>query len=145
MEFLTNAAWLIIAVASYVLLIRRIASRSLEHAHGPGGFRSIVALSCALAILFPIISLSDDLQEMQAAVVEVLPSCLIIKKFVVNDPLNPPKRLHQVSSIISPFVMAVGWVSLGGIATQQTVHSIRGPHLSPLCRAPPSLLAIQTS
>jgi hypothetical protein len=145
MELILNAAWLIIAVVSYVLLIRRNASRSLEPAHSPGGFRSIVALSCALAVLFPVISLSDDLQEMQAAVVEVLSSRPVIKKFGVNDPLNPRKKIHQGSFIASPFVTDVGWVTLGGIAIQPTLDWVPSPHLNLLSRAPPSLLAIQTS
>src|SRR3984893_12705435 len=105
MELITNAVWLILAVVSYVLLIRRNASRRLEPAHSLGGFRSIVALSCALAILFPIISLSDDLQEMQAAVVEVSSSRPVLKKFGINDPLNPRKKIHQGSFIVSPFVL----------------------------------------
>src|ERR1700692_3014277 len=124
MELILNAAWLIIAVVSYVLLIRRNASRSLEHAHSPGGFRSIVALSCALAVLFPIISLSDDLQEMQAAVVEVLSSRPVLKKFGVNYPLNPRKKIPQGSFIVSPFVTDVGWVTLGGIAIQLTFDCV---------------------
>lgn len=144
MELILNAVWLVIAVASYVLYFR-LARRGPERDRGPSPFCSMVALSCALAILFPVISLSDDLQEMQAAVVEVSPSRLVIKKYGMNDPSNLRKKLHQVFSIVSPFVMDVRWVNLGGIATRQPSIAIPRPHLTVLCRAPPSFVALQTS
>ena len=48
MELLSNIVWLAVAVAAFRYAPRR-------------GARVMIALSCALALLFPIISLSDDL------------------------------------------------------------------------------------
>src|ERR1700681_2293431 len=98
MELTLNLVWAIIAVASYALLFRHLSSRA-EHARSPSRSPCVVALTCVLAILFPVISLSDDLHEMQAALVEASPSVLVIKKCVVNHSSNHARALHQV-----PFV-----------------------------------------
>jgi hypothetical protein len=138
MEVILNAAWLIIAVASYGFLASHLANRGPEYVRGIGRFRSIIALGCALALLFPVISLSDDLQEMQAAVAEVPTSRGLIKKFRVYDPSNPQNQPHHVSFIIPSFITGIVWVSLRGVAPQQTTNSVPCLNLTTPCRAPPS-------
>ena len=145
MELILNAAWLIIAVASYILYFRRLARRGPERDRGPSQFPSLVALSCALAILFPVISLSDDLQEMQAAVLEVSPSRLVIKKSGMNDTSHLGKKLNQAFLIVSPLVMDASWINLGFAPTRQPFEAILRPHLTALCRAPPAFVIPQTS
>jgi hypothetical protein len=138
MEIILNAVWLVIAVASYVLLVRHFANRSPEFGHCEGQFRSIIALSCVLAILFPIISLSDDLQEMQASVAEVPPSGVLIKKFGVNNPSNLGKKSHHVSFIVSSFMAGMLWLNLRKVATLHAVDAVPLLPLTTPSRAPPT-------
>ncbi len=65
MELLLNIVWLVVASAAVASWAR---SRSRATAD-PGAWRAeLFALGCALVLLFPIISLSDDLQAEPAAV-----------------------------------------------------------------------------
>ncbi len=66
MELLLNLVWLLVAAGAVVLWIfqrRRGASRD-----GGCVFLQAVALACALAVLFPAISATDDLHAAQLAV-----------------------------------------------------------------------------
>jgi hypothetical protein len=141
MELILNVAWLMIAVAFYALLARRLAKGDPEYASGPSRFRAVLALSCALLILFPVISLSDDLQEMQAAVVEASPARFTMKRAGVNGPSNPEKNRHQLPFVISQFVIAIGWVRSGNLATRPIADSVPSLILGGLCRAPPFFLS----
>jgi hypothetical protein len=70
MELTLNVLWLACAVALSALLVRRLAHGARRTAGGLAPWQSIVLLICALAILFPVISMSDDLQETQCLIGE---------------------------------------------------------------------------
>jgi hypothetical protein len=70
MELILNLLWLACAVALSVLLARRLRHAGGRTAGGLARWQSIVLLACALAILFPVISMTDDLFEMQCLVEE---------------------------------------------------------------------------
>ena len=144
MELALNAAWFVITVASYVLLVRQLAIRGPEHAHGTNRFRLFVALSCVLAILFPAISLSDDLQEMQAAVQENSAPSLVIRKSGINDPSKLEQKLNHASFVVRSLVTGVGWASPEGIAARLIVDSVPGLQQSTPSRAPPGFLIAQS-
>jgi hypothetical protein len=145
MELTLNAAWLLIAVSSCMLIGRRIISRRLEGSSVAGSVVSVIALGCVLAILFPVISLSDDLQEMQAAVVEVSPSRVAIKKFAGNDTPSPGKKLHPAPFLISTIQMEFSLENRGAKLTPGLAGSLSDSCLCPLCRAPPASDALQSS
>jgi hypothetical protein len=145
MEIALNAVWLVLAVASFVILARRLAGRRREYRHGPTPFYCVVALSCVLAILFPVISLSDDLQAMQVPVEEASPSRLVIKKCGVNDPSNSGPQVHRVLFLIPLFVTGVSWVFLENIAKTQAVDTVWYLRRTTHSRAPPSFLISQLS
>ena len=144
MELALNAAWFVIAIASYVLLVWQLATRGLERAQRTNRFRLFVSLSCALAVLFPIISLSDDLQAMQAAAVEISPPRLVTKKFGVNDHSKLEQKLHHAPYVAASVVTGVGWASPEGIAAQQKADFVTGLQQSTPSRAPPSFLIAQS-
>jgi hypothetical protein len=79
MELALNLVWVIIAVVSYVFLICRLAKYGVGDARGSRRARCILALTCFLATLFPVISLIDVLHEMQATAEEASPSGLVMK------------------------------------------------------------------
>ena len=144
MELTLNLVWTIIAVASYALLFRHL-SRRAEHARNPSRSQCVVALACVLAILFPIISLSDDLHEIQATAEEASSSVLVIKKCAANHSPNHARTLHQVVLILASFASGARWDGLGSVSAQQTARSSPGLYLAALARAPPSFAVSQIS
>jgi hypothetical protein len=68
MELLLNLLWLMLAVPA-VLIWRRQASSSLSSAKQCRS-RSFVLLGCLLALLFPVVSASDDLHPISAEIEE---------------------------------------------------------------------------
>jgi hypothetical protein len=56
-EVLFNLAWLVLAATLVIFYCARAPSLAREHRRITGG----IALVCALALLFPVISISDDL------------------------------------------------------------------------------------
>jgi hypothetical protein len=145
MELALNVAWFIIACASYILLAQRLARRGFEDARGPGRVQCVVALTCALAILFPVISLTDDLYEMQATLEEPSPYCLVIKRAAIKDPSTAGQALNHIVFIVSRFVLGVDWAIQGTIASQATSPQLSSRNLLPRGRAPPSFVVLQVS
>jgi len=144
MELAFNAAWFVLTVASYVLLVRQLAIRGPEHADSTNRVRLFVALSCVLAILFPVISLSDDLQEMQAAVQENSAPRLVMRKSGIDVRSKLEQKLHHASFVVRSLVTGVGWVSPEGIAARQIADSVPGLQQSTPSRAPPGFLIAQS-
>jgi hypothetical protein len=64
MELLLNLAWLLLALPAYWLWRDRKVSR------GFSSLQCLLALGCVLAILFPVISATDDLRAMRAEMEE---------------------------------------------------------------------------
>src|SRR5580700_5129565 len=79
MELALNLVWAIGAADSYAPLFHRLAICEAGNARGLSRGQCIIALTCFLAILFPVISLTDVLHEMQATAEEASPSGLVIK------------------------------------------------------------------
>src|ERR1700733_8628414 len=64
MELLLNLAWLLLALPAYGLWRRGTGAR------GVNSLQCLLALGCALVLLFPVISASDDLHAMRAEMEE---------------------------------------------------------------------------
>jgi len=64
MELLLNLVWLLLAVPGYWLWRRSV------HSHRAGSRQCLLALGCALVLLFPVISATDDLHAMRAEMEE---------------------------------------------------------------------------
>lgn len=145
MELALNLVCAIIAVTSYAFLFCYLAGRRTKYARGPSRSQCVVALTCVLAILFPVISLSDDLHEMQTTVEEASPSVLVMKKCVVNHSSNHGRTFHQVPFVLASFATSIRRAVLGFVAAQQVARSSQGLHLAALGRSPPSFAVSQIS
>jgi hypothetical protein len=97
MELLLNLFWLMLALPA-VLIWRH----DLTSARPLGMFsrsRSFVLLSCLLALLFPIVSATDDLHPIRAEIEESSPSKRVVKQAPgPNSPTwssasRPPEQL----------------------------------------------------
>jgi hypothetical protein len=143
MELVLNLAWFIIATASYALLFRRLARHSGELAGGPSRCQCVVALGCVLAILFPVISLTDDLHDMQATLEESSSSCVVMKRVGVNRQLTPVCTPHHLIYIVFSIGATIGWAAFGNPATHDIVRPSPGMALISPGRAPPPFFATQ--
>jgi hypothetical protein len=63
MELLLNLAWLLLALPAYWLWRRGVGTRPPRRV---SSLQCLLALACALVLLFPVISASDDLHAMRA-------------------------------------------------------------------------------
>jgi hypothetical protein len=63
MELLLNLAWLLLALPAYWLWRRGAESRLARRV---SSLQCLLALACALVLLFPVVSASDDLHAMRA-------------------------------------------------------------------------------
>lgn len=145
MERALNLVWAIITAASYVLLFRRLATRDEGNARGPSRAHCIIALTCFLAILFPVISLTDDLHEMQATAEEAYSSGLVIKRCVASHSSTRAQTLHPVLFVFAPFAANAHWAVLGVVAATQIQRSSSRLHPCAFGRAPPSFAISQIS
>ena len=63
MEVFLNSIWLVVAIGAFLFWQMERASKRRDHS----GRQRFLALACALVMLFPVISLTDDLHAEQAA------------------------------------------------------------------------------
>ena len=100
MELLLNLLWLALALPG-VWLWRRQSLRA-RNWQRPGWVRALLLLGCALVLLFPVVSASDDLNAMRAEMDE--PSKPAVKQ-------GPGYRsgTHVHSSSFLPQATALAW------------------------------------
>jgi len=105
MELLLNLAWMLLAVPAWWLWRGRRSARKF------GSLQCLLALGCALFILFPIVSATDDLRAMRAEIEESPASKRSIRQSS-NDKAsawksqNPPALVGIVSDLL---VVRVAW------------------------------------
>ncbi len=131
MELLLNIVWLVIAMGLAIGL-------SLHHrirTNKPSTFVVVVAIACTILLLFPAISLSDDLHSVTDAMEDSARKCVSIGS-LVQPPAVPVAALYaqihfEVALQPLPF-----W--LRSVTPQQCMLD---GYSSPICgRAPPSSL-----
>lgn len=145
MELALNLIWAVIAVVSYSVLFYYDPLRGTKFDRGPSRSQSVFALTCVLAIVFPIISLSDDLQEMQATLEESSTSVLAIKKSVITLSLDHNRSLHRIPFLLASNATSAHWAVLGFLPSHQKPCSLAGQLLVQISRSPPSLAIDQIS
>src|SRR5579864_800407 len=138
MELTLNLVWAMIAAASYALLFRRLSNCDAGNARGLSRGQCIVALTCFLAILFPVISLTDDLHQMQATAEEASPSGLIMKRCVASGSSTGAQTLHCFLLLYAPLAANPRWADFAIMTAREIQRTSPGMHLSAFGRAPPS-------
>lgn len=132
MENLLNLCWVLLAVAA--LLAWRCQA---THARA-GQRRRLVALLCVLALMFPVISASDDLHPAAQAIEDsskrTQKAWATIKSVATHVKYGPsPAVLVQVPGVV-PYAGSVAWLQPTAAPSLQA-----GRTLSVLWRAPPAL------
>jgi hypothetical protein len=141
MELALNLGWLVIAVVSFILLAANLATVGVRDSRRPGRCQCIAALSCALVILFPVISLTDDLHDIQAAAEEPSSTCVVMKKGGVNHSLTPVRASLQLHYIHTQFLPNVCWLACGVPVTRRAACCSLALASDAQGRAPPSVLS----
>ncbi|SRR5581483_1763397 len=124
MELLLNAVWLSIALASGVrLAIFAARENDRRRAIAVG-----IATICILTALFPIISITDDLQETIAAVEETA----AVRRIVAAAALQLAAVVAPIlASVIAFRLFLIGFVTLEPVTRPASpsapVYSLRGP------------------
>lgn len=105
MELTLNLVWVCVAIAG-ILAQMAVLSRAAASSDGPASTRQkIVAMGCALVILFFVISMTDDLHDQAILFEEKKPSRLL---FEMANPA-PPSTVQAVPFV---FLLLVSFASL---------------------------------
>lgn len=102
MELFLNLLWLMLALPAVVIWRHDV--RSARASGRLCRSRSFVLLSCLLALLFPIVSATDDLHPTRAEIEESSPSKRVVKQspasqFPTWGACGPPADVLHVASL----------------------------------------------
>lgn len=139
MERLLNVCCLLIALVA--LSQWRLGKLGSERGKSPKSMRGLGALVCGLAVLFPVISMTDDLHQMKAVINDVDPSQLVVKSAGETKATGDLHRVTLHSLEIVPHKVT----SFRGLSVGRVVNSDSPPASFVLVyrsegRAPPFLL-----
>jgi len=125
MEVVLNLAWALSA-ALLVFLVLRSATQSA------GRFTQPVALALLIVILFPVISVTDDLQSIQNP---AEPDCCLRRDLVV---LDPHPIIPAIAALPQPAFAELSFSCLRlGAPGTLPAPSIDDPALAPIQNRPP--------
>ena len=103
LETILNLLWLIVTLAAlWLWRFRWLASRRNPRARV---FVEVVAMGCALALLFPVISLTDDLHPEIVAVDACSGkrnSCLTVSGIARAREITPVPSVHSLLAVLRP-------------------------------------------
>lgn len=134
MELLLNLAWLLLALPAYWLWRECQAPHSRRHFSSR---QCLLALGCALVVLFPVVSATDDLHALCAAVEESPISKRSVRQ--ASSEKAAPAQCHHAlasTSVFSPAHAEYWYQSpsvLHVLPSRPAVHEFgRAPPASPL-------------
>jgi hypothetical protein len=134
MEQVLNLLWLLVAVSSALYFRRSLAALPLRRL----AFRSAIALGCALAILFPVISLTDDLHAEQAVMEDSKASRKVLKAGAASDRSPEAVKFHHPpAEVLSAIPHYRASVLVGLVASRGLPFLFLSNRKSDLSRAPP--------
>jgi hypothetical protein len=130
MELVLNLAWLLLALPAYWLWRRSV------RRFGP--LQCLLALGCALVLLFPVISASDDLHVMRAEMEDSVSKRTVRQSGSdrnsawINRLQGPPARVASPLRLVAPEVglLEVSVSCASPLARSCAFHAGRAPPLS---------------
>lgn len=138
MELVLNLFWFVLALAALAFFVR---NRWRSRRHPQSRYESLhglIALSCALSILLPVISVTDDLHSTEATFEDSNSSRKILKRWAGSArSAIPPRSFAPPASLILPRCFCLDIRILRRIAATE-VPSSKSASLHPVKgRAPP--------
>ncbi len=109
MELALNLVWVCVAIVGIGLLGRSLSHTTACPHRPPSQWRKIVAMSCALIILFFVISMTDDLHDQEIAVEENKSSRIIpaMESSAASAPGHAITAVFLVDSALANFAHAL--------------------------------------
>lgn len=138
MELLLNLIWLLLAVPAYWLWRR---SRRLPQQRRSSSLQCLLALGCALVILFPVVSATDDLHVMRAEMDESQPGKRSARQASSDRSLGT-SRLQTPPALVSTLAMPALAGDSGLLVLRPVVVLPVGVPTPRSVRAPPALFAL---
>jgi hypothetical protein len=92
MELLLNLAWLLLALPACLLWRRSLTTRAKG---GASSLQCLLALSCMLVLLFPIVSATDDLHALRAVMEESSPGKRGVRQAAIEKASAGHTRWHN--------------------------------------------------
>ncbi len=129
MELLLNAVWLLVGIAAVGFWLVR--ARGAVH-RGRGAATGLIVLCCVLALIFPVISMSDDLHAQQVAVEDSSITCKKMASATAATVLDHAPAATTLSCAQNPLWQVLGVVEVDNLAAMPFVTLL---HISG--RAPP--------
>jgi hypothetical protein len=135
MELLLNLTWLLLALPAYWLWRRGATARRRRFS----SLECLLALGCALVLLFPVISATDDLHVMRAEMEDSAASKRAVRQAGsdkssawVNRLQGPPAPVATASLLAAPEVsqFEVCVLPLSPVGVRCQVHAGRAPPFS---------------
>ena len=124
MELLLNLVWLLMALPAYWLWRRGAGARAARRI---AALQFLLALACALVLLFPVISATDDLHAMRAEMEESASSKRTVRQAGSEKHSAWVNRLQGPPALLAN----IDWLP----AAQAALGEVSVPHLAPLAKA----------
>jgi hypothetical protein len=105
MELALNLVWVCVAIVGVALLCRSLSRTAACPERPPSHWRKIMAMSCALIILFFVISMTDDLHGQEIVVEENKSSRMVPAPGI--SALSAPG--HSISAVFLVFSVLAGF------------------------------------
>jgi hypothetical protein len=134
MELLLNLAWLLLAIPAYWLWRN---SRPANRRHGFSSLQCLLALGCALVLLFPVISATDDLHAMRAEIEESSVSKRSMRQASSEKNSLPHTRLQSPPALLTGVAPLLVLTEFGGTYTYSVSLLPAALSLASAGRAPP--------
>ena len=142
MELALNLVWVCVAVVGIGLLCRNLSRAAACPDRPASHWRKVLAMSCALIILFFVISMTDDLHDQEIVVEENKSSRIVPVSGIsaLSAPGHPISAVFLVFSVLTSFAPALP--SVRRPVDRPKVISAAEILCDRLCgRAPPASLA----
>jgi hypothetical protein len=136
MEVLLNTIWLVVALGAF-LIWRPEKFQGRPAGRGHGRSLAILALATALVVLFPVISLTDDLHAGQTAMEDSSRSVMKARS-MVQECLRAGRSPLMAAAPVAPCLRAGLRLFSGAIAIYETRLLLLPLVFSHEGRAPPS-------
>jgi len=132
MELLLNLAWLLLALPAFWLWCKRHSTRRFS------SLQALLALTCLLVILFPIVSATDDLRAMRAEMEELPVSKRALRQASTERSSLSAMRTPAVT--VSCFALSRSLSEFWLQFDAPVASSLAGSHAEHPSRAPPAAL-----
>jgi hypothetical protein len=120
MELALNLIWVCVALSGCALLVSNLSLAAGRAAGRPSNKQKIIAMSCALIILFFVISMTDDLHDQEIFVEE--------SKFLrVINGTGSPAMAATHSAVAPSFLLYFGFTRLSFTFALPTVRRLLEP------------------